>query len=214
MVGLILFAMGDISITEWDSTDGSWWNTLTGVAMLITAILAEALMVNVQKKMFQNKVSSPIEMSLYVSSFGSVFLLVGIVFITSEFQEAINFMAEGHMECHFYTVAFSVFGFGGLISALSLLALTDPLFVGLIITARKALTLVFSFLLFPKPITLQHFGGSVLIFGSLYLHVYISNLHAAAGHKANSIFNALLSVDKAEGQRSGDSPRMLSPGGV
>ena len=192
MGGLILFTMGDISAAGGDSMGVSWWNTLTGVGMLITSILAEALMVNYQKKMFLNKSSSPIEMSLYVSSFGAVLLLVGIAFLSSEFQDAIKFMAHGHMECHFYALTFSVFGFGGMIGVLSLLTLTDPLFVGLIVTARKALTLVFSFLIFPKPITLQHMAGSVLVFGSLFLHVYISHrrqptqLHQNGFHSTHS----------------------------
>src|SRR5689334_10576708 len=107
MVGLVLFTMGDMNVAMGAASISSFgWNTATGVAMLVISILSEALMVNFQKKLFQNRSSSPIEMSLFVSAFGAVLIFIGIFVVTDEFQQALLFMADGHAECHVYALAF------------------------------------------------------------------------------------------------------------
>lgn len=45
---------------------------------------------------------------------------------------------------------------------------------------RKAITIVLSFLLFPKPTSLLYFGGGVLVFGSLIGNAYMKDQSSRA----------------------------------
>lgn len=183
MAGLILFTLGDMSISSSLTSFGV--QTGTGVTLLLGSISFEALQVNIQKRLFQDQQSSPAEMTFFISIFGSVFLYLGMFVINSEMLRAVTFMAL-HPECYLYAFLFCLFGYGGMIGVLYMLHYTDPMFVGLIVTSRKALTLVFSFLLFPKPLTFQHVFGSLLVFGSLFLHVYFSQSTASGGSNSGS----------------------------
>ena len=46
--------------------------------------------------------------------------------------------------------------------------------------ARKAMTIVLSFLLFPKPLSILYFGGGILVFGSLIGNAFMKErFHSA-----------------------------------
>lgn len=60
-------------------------------------------------------------------------------------------------------------------AVLTLLEDFSPMFVGLVVVSKTALTVVSSFFLFPKPLTILHIVGCVLVFGSLFGHVVLKH---------------------------------------
>jgi len=153
---------------------------------------SEAIVVNYQKKLLESHRTSPVELLFYTSVFGSVFLFIIVTVFTSELFHALDFLVD-HPECNLYAVLFSVFGYGGnyyflfclcyfiltlsagMFSVLTLLEDFSPMFVGLVVVSKTALTVVSSFFLFPKPLTILHIVGCMLVFGSLFGHVLIKH---------------------------------------
>lgn len=153
---------------------------------------SEAIVVNYQKKLLESHRTSPVELLFYTSVFGSVFLFIIVTVFTSELFHALDFFVD-HPECNLYAVLFSVFGYGGnyyflfclcyfiltlsagMFSVLTLLEDFSPMFVGLVVVSKTALTVVSSFFLFPKPLTILHIVGCMLVFGSLFGHVLIKH---------------------------------------
>lgn len=67
-------------------------------------------------------------------------------------------------------------GYFGIKLVLLLLAETNAVTCTFVTSTRKALTVLFSFIVFPKPFTLKYFVGALLVFFSLFLHLFFEKL--------------------------------------
>jgi solute carrier family 35 (adenosine 3'-phospho 5'-phosphosulfate transporter), member B3 len=132
--------------------------------MVSVSVVADAFLPNFQERVFENG-SSRIE----VTYFTNLLCLIGMTVtftLTGDLQEAVLYIAEDYYALGlmaFYTflayVAITfhmslVQEFGGIVTVL----------VG---NTRKAITIVLSFLLFPKPMSNLYIYGGIMVFGSL-----------------------------------------------
>eukprot|EP00271_Cylindrocystis_brebissonii_P005998 TRINITY_DN1849_c0_g1_i2.p1 TRINITY_DN1849_c0_g1~~TRINITY_DN1849_c0_g1_i2.p1 ORF type:complete len:358 (+),score=61.63 TRINITY_DN1849_c0_g1_i2:388-1461(+) len=155
VVGLILFTLADASTSPMFS--------VLGVVMVCGALLLDALLGNFQEAIFTiNPGTTQMEMLFCSSVLGLVFLAVPCV-VLKEFVVAYTRCAENP---YVYLVLFAeaVAMYIGQVCVLTLVILFGAATTALVTTARKAVTLFLSYLVFSKPFSLQHFLGMLLIF--------------------------------------------------
>ncbi|ELR23853.1 UAA transporter family protein [Acanthamoeba castellanii str. Neff] len=126
------------------------WRTAKGVFLLFLSLIFEAINVNMQKKILVGyERSSPAELVFYNAFFGSLVTFV-IVLVNGELFAAWEF-AVTHPDCHFYVIGFALFSSCGVACAIMVLHNFDPMTIGIVVTGRKSITVLTSFILIPKP---------------------------------------------------------------
>ncbi|KAJ3682095.1 hypothetical protein LUZ60_014668 [Juncus effusus] len=152
--GLILFTLADAQTSPNFS--------MIGVVMVSGALIMDAFLGNFQEAIFTlNPNTTQMEMLFCSTVVGLPFLIPPMV-LTGELVTAWNSCAQ-----HPYVYAVLVFEamatFVGQVSVLSLIALFGAATTAMVTTARKAVTLLLSYLIFTKPLTEQHITGLLLI---------------------------------------------------
>ncbi|KAJ4842195.1 putative glycosidase CRH2 [Turnera subulata] len=154
VLGLILFTLADANTSPNFS--------IYGVLMISGALIMDAFLGNLQEAVFtMNPETTQMEMLFCSSVVGLPFLFIPMVF-TGEL-----FIAWSSCSKHPYVYAVLIFEamatFIGQVSVLSLIAVFGAATTAMVTTARKAVTLLLSFLIFTKPLTEQHATGLLLI---------------------------------------------------
>ncbi|KAJ3690373.1 hypothetical protein LUZ61_019537 [Rhynchospora tenuis] len=154
VVGLILFTLADAQTSPNFS--------VIGVLMVLGALVMDAFLGNLQEAIFtMNPDTTQMEM-LYCSTVVGLPLLIPPMVFTGELVKAWNSCSQ-----HPYVYAVLVFEamatFVGQVSVLSLIALFGAATTAMVTTARKAVTLLLSYLIFTKPLTEEHVTGLLLI---------------------------------------------------
>ncbi|MBA0780742.1 hypothetical protein Gotri_004806 [Gossypium trilobum] len=154
VVGLILFTLAD------SQTSPNF--SIIGVIMISGALIMDAFLGNFQEAIFTiNPETTQMEMLFCSTIVGIPFLLVPMV-LTGELFKAWS-------SCSQYPYVYGVLVFEamatfiGQVSVLSLIAIFGAATTAMITTARKAVTLLLSYMIFTKPLTERHGLGLLLI---------------------------------------------------
>ncbi|KAK6947713.1 UAA transporter [Dillenia turbinata] len=154
VVGLILFTLADAQTSPNFS--------LIGVVMVTSALVMDSFLGNLQEAIFtMNPATTQMEM-LFCSTVVGLPVLVPPMILTGELFKAWS-------SCSQHLYVYGVLGFEamatfvGQVSVLSLVALFGAATTAMVTTARKAVTLLLSYLIFTKPLTEQHGTGLLLI---------------------------------------------------
>ncbi|RCV46867.1 hypothetical protein SETIT_9G565500v2 [Setaria italica] len=166
VIGLILFTLADAQTSPNFS--------MAGVAMVSGALVMDAFLGNLQEAIFKmNPDTTQMEMLFCSTVVGLPFLAVPMV-LTGELMTAWTSCSQ-----HLYVYAVLVFEamatFVGQVSVLSLIALFGAATTAMVTTARKAVTLLLSYLIFTKPLTEQHVTGLLLITMAIVLKLLPEN---------------------------------------
>ncbi|KAI4343275.1 hypothetical protein MLD38_027803 [Melastoma candidum] len=154
VIGLILFTLADAQTSPNFS--------MIGVIMITGALIFDSFMGNLQEAIFTlNPETSQMEMLLCSTVVGLPFLIPPML-LTGELFKAWNSCAE-HPYVYGVLVFEAMATFVGQVSVLSLIAIFGAATTAMITTARKAVTLLLSYLIFTKPLTEQHATGLLLI---------------------------------------------------
>ncbi|CAN6704286.1 unnamed protein product [Malus baccata var. baccata] len=154
VVGLILFTLADAQTSPNFS--------VIGVVMVSGALIMDSFLGNLQEAIFtMNPETTQMEM-LFCSTVVGLPFLIPPMLLTGEL-----FRAWSSCWQHPYVYGVLVFEamatFIGQVSVLSLIALFGAATTAMITTARKAVTLLLSYLIFTKPLTEEHGTGLLLI---------------------------------------------------
>ncbi|KAG6475379.1 UDP-galactose/UDP-glucose transporter 4-like [Zingiber officinale] len=154
VAGLILFTLADAQTSPNFS--------VIGVVMVSSALVMDSFVGNLQEAIFtMNPETTQMEM-LFCSTVVGLPLLIPPMLLTGELFKAWNSCNK-----HLYVYAVLVFEamatFIGQVSVLSLVAIFGAATTALVTTARKAVTLLLSYIIFTKPLTEQHATGLLLI---------------------------------------------------
>ncbi|XP_061614388.1 adenosine 3'-phospho 5'-phosphosulfate transporter 2 isoform X4 [Phyllopteryx taeniolatus] len=141
----VCMSFGLIWFTLADSKVAPNFN-VTGVLLISLALCADAAIGNVQEKAMKLHNGSNSEMVLYSYSIGFVYILTGLLCVGG-LGPAVAFFSE----------------------------LFDALVAVTVTTGRKAISIVFSFMLFTKPFTFQYIWGGLLVLFGIFLNVYNKN---------------------------------------
>ncbi|KAK6743727.1 hypothetical protein RB195_010804 [Necator americanus] len=165
-VGLIMFTLADSKVSpNFDSR---------GYIMIIGALLADAVIGNIQEKNMRKYGGSSNEMVLYSYSIGSVYIFV-ITIGTGEFFSAFTFFLENPWKTYGYGLIFGFLGYLGVNVVVTLIKVCGALVAVTVTTLRKALTIVLSFILFSKPFTADYLWAGLIILLAVYLNLYSKN---------------------------------------
>ncbi|KAM7508706.1 hypothetical protein LguiA_019159 [Lonicera macranthoides] len=160
-VSAVLLVLGLIFFTLADAHSSPNFSII-GVVMVSGALVMDAFLGNLQEAIFTvNPETTQMEMLFCSTVMGMPFLIPPMV-LTGEL-----FTAWSSCSQHLYVYGVLVFEamatFIGQVSVLSLIALFGAANTAMVTTARKAVTLLLSYLIFTKPLTEQHVSGLLLI---------------------------------------------------
>lgn len=155
-VGLITFTMAEWTLSPLFHP--------VGIILVSLSVVADSILPNVQEQIF-SKGSSRLEVTLYTNWF-TLLSMTAITSYSGDLLGMIRYGAENHILIMYMTIytfvayiAISMFmqvvkGYGGVVAV----------FLG---TIRKALSLILSFLIFPKQFSWMYVIGSALVLGGL-----------------------------------------------
>ncbi|CAI9770247.1 unnamed protein product [Fraxinus pennsylvanica] len=154
VVGLILFTLADAHTSPNFS--------VIGVLMVSGALIMDAFLGNLQEAIFtMNPATTQTEMLFCSTLVGMPFLIPPMLF-TGELFKAWSSCSQ-HPYVYGVLVFEAMATFIGQVSVLSLIALFGAASTAMVTTARKAVTLLLSYLIFTKPLTEQHGSGLLLM---------------------------------------------------
>ncbi|KAK7340206.1 hypothetical protein VNO77_20903 [Canavalia gladiata] len=154
VVGLILFTLADAQTSPNFS--------VIGVIMISGALVMDSFLGNLQEAIFtMNPETTQMEMLFCSTVMGLPFLVPPMLF-TGELFKAWTSCSQ-HPYVYGVLVFEAMATFIGQVSVLSLIAIFGAATTAMITTARKAVTLLLSYLIFTKPLTEQHGSGLLLI---------------------------------------------------
>ncbi|XP_034656621.1 adenosine 3'-phospho 5'-phosphosulfate transporter 2 [Drosophila subobscura] len=162
-IGLAWFTLADSQMTPNFN--------LLGVAMISGALLCDAAIGNVQEKAMREHKAPSSEVVFYSYGLGFVYLFV-IMLLTGNFFSGFAFCLEHPLQTFGYGFLFSLSGYLGIQFVLALVRSSGAPIAATVTTARKAVTIAFSFMLFSKPFTVQYLWSGLVVVLGIYLNVY------------------------------------------
>ncbi|GAA0165511.1 secondary carrier transporter [Lithospermum erythrorhizon] len=160
VIGLILFTLADAKTSPNFS--------VIGVIMVSGALVMDAFVGNFQEAIFKvNPQTTQTEMLFCSTAVGLPFLIPPMI-LTGELFVA-WLACWQHPYVYGVLVLEAMATYVGQVSVLSLIAFFGAATTAMVTTARKAVTLLLSYLIFTKPLTLQHSIGLLLIFSGICL---------------------------------------------
>ncbi|KAE9556213.1 hypothetical protein FO519_000552 [Halicephalobus sp. NKZ332] len=165
-LGLILFSLADSQVSpNFDPR---------GYIMISLALVADAIIGNVQEKSMKTYNASNNEVVLFSYSIGCCYILTFLL-VTGEFFEGFEFFWKHPRETYGYTIIFSILGFAGVNVVLTLVRTTGALTAVTVTTMRKAVTIVVSFVFFSKPFTMNYVWAGLIVLAAIYVNLYNKN---------------------------------------
>ncbi|PSS11730.1 UDP-galactose/UDP-glucose transporter like [Actinidia chinensis var. chinensis] len=178
VVGLILFTLADAHTSPNFS--------LIGVLMVSGALVMDAFLGNLQEAIFtMNPETTQMEM-LFCSTVVGMPFLIPPMLLTGELFKAWNSCSQ-HPYVYGVLVFEAMATFVGQVSVLSLIAIFGAATTAMVTTARKAVTLLLSYLIFTKPLTEQHGTGLLLISMGIVLKLLPENKHPRRASASSSM---------------------------
>lgn len=160
-VSAVLFVGGLMFFTLADANTSPNFSII-GVIMITGALIMDSFLGNLQEAIFTlNPDTSQMEMLFCSTVVGAPVLLLPMI-LTGELFVAWKSCSE-HPYIYGVLVFEAMATFIGQISVLSLIAIFGAATTAMVTTARKAATLLLSYLIFTKPLTEQHCCGLLLI---------------------------------------------------
>ncbi|KAJ1392574.1 UAA transporter [Sesbania bispinosa] len=166
VIGLILFTLSDAQTSPNFS--------VIGVLMICGALVMDSFLGNLQEAIFtMNPQTTQMEMLFCSTVVGLPFLIPPMLF-TGELFKAWTSCSQ-HPYVYGVLVFEAMATFIGQVSVLSLIAIFGAATTAMITTARKAVTLLLSYMIFTKPLTEQHGTGLLLIAMGITLKIFLDD---------------------------------------
>lgn len=163
VLSAILFSLGDVSTAP--EVTG-----YTGIVIVCLSLVADALHSNTQEQLLKQYKSSILEAMLYTNLFAALMSWVWVI-ITGEFMPAYEFCAAQPIAYLLFIIRAAVIYLGVLCFVL-MISTFGVVKATAITTVRKILTIIISFILFPKPISSRHVLGFIIFTAGICLSVY------------------------------------------
>jgi adenosine 3'-phospho 5'-phosphosulfate transporter B3 len=164
-VGLVVFTLGDISLKA-DFHP-------VGILLVIFSLVMNSVEGNMQEKGLSHYKASENEMVVWVYGFGALQILPFLLW-NGELVDGFMFCKD-NLYVLAQIVAHSLLGYFGIMFVLGLVRISSALTTVIVTSCRKALTVIFSFLLFTKPLSVYHVLGFLVFFSGVALNVYHKN---------------------------------------
>jgi adenosine 3'-phospho 5'-phosphosulfate transporter B3 len=185
-LGMVFFAAADFHVSP--NFD------FVGIGLVCVSVIADAFLPNFQERVFEHG-SSRIEVT-YFTNILCLFAMTMSFSATGDLQTAVQYaLANPHALT--LMVIYTFLAYIAITFHMALVQEFGGITTVLVGNTRKAMTIVLSFLLFPKPYNWMYVAGGVLVFGSLIGNAFMKE---KMYREKNSISN---SGRKDSGQISG-----------
>lgn len=154
--GLILFAAADWRLTP-------TFNPI-GLIMVLLSVVADAVLPNLQEKLFRNG-SSRLEVTVFTNFF-TLIAMAWTTFLSGDLT-GIMYAASQDRTLAIYMVIYTSVSYIAISTFMVIVKRYGAVTGVLLATARKAMTLILSFIFFPKTFSWCYVFGSVLVLGGL-----------------------------------------------
>lgn len=181
IVGLAVCTTADRAVTPNFS--------MLGVMFICMALCADAFIGNVQESLFANG-ASQLEAMAWPSLVASV-ISIAVAALTTDLSVIVSdmFARPVAVGCIFVTGAGNAFGLFLVLKLISLVGTAQTTFAT---SLRKAVSIVASSVLFPKPLTPLHFIGAAVVAAGIYVNgLGQSKKLPAAGGSATSVLQPI-----------------------
>lgn len=162
-IGLVCFILTDVKLSpNFDQT---------GVFLIITALIADACIGNVQEKTMRDYPDlKNTEILFYSYSIGFLYLLFGLT-MADKLLEPFDFCQKNPSVYGLITLC-SLSSYIGLQFVLGLLRKFGSLVTVIVTSLRKSVTITLSFLLFSKPFSVQYVWSGLIVLLGIFGNVY------------------------------------------
>jgi solute carrier family 35 (adenosine 3'-phospho 5'-phosphosulfate transporter), member B3 len=182
-VGLILFAAADWQLRPSFHP--------IGLAFVSLSVIADAILPNAQEGLFRQG-SSRLEVTVFTNVF-TLIAMTATTILSGDFFGLIAFARTSETACY-YLVIYTFVSYVAVSFHMTVVRRFGGVTAVLLATGRKGMTLVLSFLIFPKAFSWFYVIGAVLVLGGLLL----SSLVKIQRKKLPQIMQPLLESDKKE----------------
>ena len=155
-LGLIFFAAAD-----WKLTPVFHW---FGILLVSLSVVADAILPNYQERLFSLG-SSRLEVTFYTNFF--VLIVMTMVTGYSGHLPAVIKLATSNQEIACYLVVYTLVSYTAISAFMMIVKEYGGVIAVLLATARKAMTLALSFVLFPEEFSWMYVLGAFLVLGGL-----------------------------------------------
>jgi len=170
--GMILFAAADFNV--YPNFD------FFGIMLVSISVVADAFLPNFQEKVFEHG-SSRIEVTYFTNILCLVAMTVSFT-ITGDLPEAFAY-ATANPHALLLMVIYTFLAYIAITFHMALVQEFGGIVTVLVGNTRKAVTIVLSFILFPKPLSMLYFWGGMLVFGSLIGNAFCKEYYSGGGKR-------------------------------
>jgi adenosine 3'-phospho 5'-phosphosulfate transporter B3 len=185
---------------------------VTGLALVSGSVVADAILPNAQERLFRQGSSR-----LEVTVFSNLFTFLAMGFITLSNGTLFKFakvMAQDHTIALYFGL-YTVLSYISISCYMTLVKRFGGVTAVLLTTARKAMTLVLSFLLFPKGFSWLYVHGSLLVLGACMVASIFKKLEKVPfQRKRSSEYSVNYRDNSTESSTPDDQPSADNSGGV
>lgn len=184
-LGMILFAAADFQVYPNFN--------FFGIILVCISVLADAFLPNFQERVFDQGASR-----IEVTFFTNLFTLTAMTFsfsLSGDLQYAFAY-ATANPHAMWLMIVYTFIAYIAITYHMALVKEFGGITTVLVGNTRKAITIVLSFVLFPKPMSVLYIGGGVLVFGSLIGNAYMKD-RVNAAKRALTNHSPLSSTSKA-----------------
>eukprot|EP00741_Cyanophora_paradoxa_P019084 tig00021119_g18426.t1 len=169
--GLSMFTLGDVTVTP----NFNW----LGVLSLLFALCADAFIGNAQEKLLRlHRV--PLTELVQGSYLFGMLLCLGLCVVNGELLGALRACSANPQIWGLLTLA-ALAGYLGTYFVLMLVNGFGAVTAVVVTSCRKLITIMLSFVLFPKPFTWLYLWGTLVLFAGVLVNTYAKN-HGHHGH--------------------------------
>jgi adenosine 3'-phospho 5'-phosphosulfate transporter B3 len=171
VMGLVILFMANHHSMhiEWTLTISE----ITGIIMITCALMSDAVASNIQEKILKNDGRSATELIFYGHLLGAC-MLIFVCVLTDQLFSAILYCYQ-HPYLILLMLGYSTLTYMGVQFVHTMTKLFGILVTLTVTSSRKVATVMLSFIIFPKPLTLTHLIAIILVFGGIFLRIYNKN---------------------------------------
>ena len=140
--------------------------------MISTALVADAIIGNLQEKVMKNYPSaSNAEFIHFSYAIGFLYLFIGMI-LTGNLRDGFEAFAKEDLSISYgISLVYSITGYLGVQVVLTMVRQFGAFTAVAVTSMRKALSIVISFVLFSKPFTVNYVYGGIIVLLGIYLNL-------------------------------------------
>lgn len=156
-VGMVVFAATDWKLTPTFHP--------FGLILVSLSVIADAILPNAQERLFGSG-SSRLEVTFYTNAFTLIAMTITTV-ASGDLMRVIDLALKSDTNLITYMVVYTFISYIAISAFMAIVKKYGGVTAVLLSTARKAMTLILSFILFPKEFSWYYVLGAILVLGGL-----------------------------------------------